>query len=98
VPIEGSEFTIDTDLVIVAIGAGANPLLTKTTPGLRLNRWGYVEIDEQTGRTDKPRVWCGGDIVTGSATVIEAMGAGRVAAKDIQQYLCGQDPNGDWTS
>ena len=88
VPIEGSEFTIDTDLIIVAIGAGANPLLTKSTAGLDLNRWGYVEADAN-GRTTKQGVWAGGDIVTGSATVIEAMGAGRIAAADIQQYLSG---------
>ena len=86
VPIEGSEFSIDTDLVIVAIGAGANPLLTKATPGLELNRWGYIRADAR-GRTEKERVWAGGDIITGSATVIAAMGAGRVAAKDIHAYL-----------
>ena len=95
VPVEGSEFYIDTDLVIVAIGAGANPLLTKTTPGLKLNRWGYVEADSN-GRTAKERVWAGGDIVTGSATVIEAMGAGRIAAGDIHQYLCGNGEPGQW--
>lgn len=89
VAIEGSEFTIETDLIIVAIGAGANPLLTKTTTGLDLNRWGYVEADAK-GRTTKPGVWAGGDIVTGSATVIEAMGAGRVAAADIHQHLSGE--------
>ena len=87
VPIEGSDFLIDTDLVIVAVGAGANPLLTKTTPGLSLNRWGYVVADSN-GRTTREQVWSGGDIVTGSATVIEAMGAGRIAASDIHQYLC----------
>ncbi|MHC4178047.1 MAG: NADPH-dependent glutamate synthase [Planctomycetota bacterium] len=95
VPIEGSEFSIDTDLVIVAIGAGANPLLTKTTPGLKLNRWGYVEADAN-GRTTRERVWSGGDIVTGSATVIEAMGAGRIAAGDIHQYLTGDGQPGQW--
>jgi glutamate synthase (NADPH/NADH) small chain len=76
VPVEGSEFYIETDLVIVAIGSGANPLLTKTTPGLKLNRWGYVEADDR-GRTSREQIWSGGDIVTGSVTVIEAMGAGR---------------------
>jgi glutamate synthase (NADPH/NADH) small chain len=91
VPIEGSDFTIETDLVIMAIGAGANPLLTKTTQGLKLNRWGYVEADER-GRTTKERVWAGGDIVTGSATVIEAMGAGRIAARDIHEYITADDP------
>ena len=87
IPVEQSEFYIDTDLVIVAVGAAANPLLTKVTPGLRLNRRGYIEADAQ-GRTSKDRVWAGGDIVTGSATVIEAMGAGRIAARDIHRYLC----------
>jgi glutamate synthase (NADPH/NADH) small chain len=91
VPIEGSEFCIDTDLVIVAIGAGANPLLTKTTSGLELNRWGYIRAKEN-GRTEKERVWAGGDIITGSATVIAAMGAGRVAAKDIHEYLSNEAP------
>jgi glutamate synthase (NADPH/NADH) small chain len=86
VPIEGSEFFIETDLVIVAIGAGANPLLTKSTPGLALNRWGYIKA-KQNGRTEKERVWAGGDIITGSATVIEAMGAGRLAADDIHKFL-----------
>ncbi len=86
VPIEGSEFYIDTDLVIVAIGAGPNPLLSKTTPGLELNNWGYIRATEGC-RTEKERVWAGGDIITGSATVIAAMGAGRTAAKDIHEYL-----------
>jgi glutamate synthase (NADPH/NADH) small chain len=84
--VEGSQFSLDTDLVIVAVGSKANPLLTRNTPGLALNRWGYVEADEK-GRTYKKGVWSGGDIVTGSATVIQAMGAGRVAARDIHQYL-----------
>lgn len=87
VPIEGSEFELECDLVIVAVGAGANPLLTKSTPGLELNKWGYVKVDEKTGKTTKKAVWAGGDIVTGSATVILAMGAGRVAANSIHDYL-----------
>jgi glutamate synthase (NADPH/NADH) small chain len=87
IPKEGAEFTIDTDLVIVAIGSGANPLLTKQTNDLGLNRWGYIVADEKTGRTTRQGVWAGGDIVTGSATVILAMGAGRAAATDIQDYL-----------
>lgn len=88
VPVADSEFTIDTDLVIVAIGSGANPLLTQSTSGLDLNRWGYIAADEN-GRTNKSGVWAGGDIVTGSATVIEAMGAGRKAARDIHLALSG---------
>jgi glutamate synthase (NADPH/NADH) small chain len=94
-PVEGSEFAVDSDLVIVAIGSGANPLLTKTTPGLTLNRRGYIQTDEH-GRTNKPGVWAGGDIVTGSATVIQAMGAGRIAAQDIHAYLCGEAA--EWAS
>ena len=88
IPIPDSEFTIDTDLVIVAIGAGANPLLTKKTKGMELNKRGYIVADD-AGRTSRERVWAGGDIVTGSATVIEAMGAGRIAAKDMDGYLSG---------
>jgi glutamate synthase (NADPH/NADH) small chain len=86
VPIPDSEFCLEVDLVIVAVGSGANPLLTKSTKGLGLNRWGYIVSDEN-GRTNKPRVWAGGDICTGSATVIEAMGAGRVAGRDIHLAL-----------
>lgn len=87
VPIEGSEFNLDTDLVIVAVGAGANPLLTESTEGLDLNSWGYIKTEEATGKTSKKGVWAGGDIVTGSATVILAMGAGRKAADSIHEYL-----------
>ena len=87
VPIEGSEFEISCDLVIIAIGTGANPLLTRSTEGLKLNRWGYIEADPETGKTSIEGVWAGGDIVTGSATVIEAMGAGRRAARSIHEYL-----------
>jgi glutamate synthase (NADPH/NADH) small chain len=89
IPKPGAEFTIDTDLVIVAIGSGANPLLTKETKGLDLNRRGYIAANEH-GRTTRPGVWAGGDIVTGSATVILAMGAGKKAAADIHRYLCGE--------
>jgi len=76
----------DSDLVIIAIGGQANPLLTKSLPGLELNKWGNIIADEN-GRTSLERVWAGGDIVTGSATVIEAMGAGKKAAADIHNYL-----------
>ena len=86
VSIEGSEFTIDTDLVIMGIGAGANPLLTSTMPNLELNKWGYIVADEN-GRTSMEGIWAGGDIVTGSATVIQAMGAGKIAARAIDDYL-----------
>lgn len=87
VPIKGSEFIIDCDLVIVAVGTGANPLLTQSTPDMRMNRWGYIIADPETGKTTKRGVWAGGDIVTGAATVILAMGAGRKAADSIHQYL-----------
>jgi len=86
VPIPGSEFTIDCDVVIVAIGIGANPLLTRTTPGLKLNKWGYIETDENL-MTAIPGVFAGGDIVRGSATVILAMGDGKKAAQSIHNYL-----------
>ena len=87
VPVPESEFIIPCDLVVIAIGAGANPLLTNTTPGLELNKWGYIVARDENGATSKPGVWAGGDIVTGSATVILAMGAGRKAANAIHQYL-----------
>jgi glutamate synthase (NADPH) small chain len=89
VPIKGSEFQLECDLAVVAIGAGANPLLPTQTPGLELNKRGYIVADLETGKTAKPRVWAGGDIVTGSATVILAMGAGRKAANSIHEYLMG---------
>jgi glutamate synthase (NADPH/NADH) small chain len=87
VAIEGSEFELECDLVIVAVGTGANPILTQSTDGLSLNKWGYIEVDEKTAKTTKKGVWAGGDIVTGSATVILAMGAGRIAANSIHDYL-----------
>ncbi len=87
VPIEGSEFRIDTDLVVVSVGSNANPLLTNTTPDLALNKWGNIVADPVTGKTSKKGVWAGGDIVTGAATVILAMGAGRAAANSMHDYL-----------
>jgi glutamate synthase (NADPH/NADH) small chain len=87
VAVKGSEFKIDCDLCIVAVGTGANPLLTSSTPDLKLNKWGYIDTDPKTGKTKKRGVWAGGDIVTGSATVILAMGAGRGAANSIHDYL-----------
>lgn len=91
IPIEGSEFRIDIDTVVIAIGTGANPLLTKTTPGLELNKWGYIIVDEKM-HTTKKGVFAGGDIVRGAATVIQAMGDGRIAARAIDEYL----QNGEW--
>lgn len=87
VPMKGSEFKLECDMAVIAIGAGPNPLLTTTTPGLELNKRGYIVADTETGKTKKPAVWGGGDIVTGSATVILAMGAGRKAANSIHEYL-----------
>lgn len=86
VPIEGSNVIIEADVVVVAVGASANPLLSGATPGLKLNKWGYIEVDGNL-QTSKPGVFAGGDIVRGSATVILAMGDGRDAAKSIDNYL-----------
>jgi glutamate synthase (NADPH/NADH) small chain len=86
---EGSEFVIDVDEVIVALGTRPNPLIASTTPGLDTTRHGTVVADEATGKTVKDRVWAGGDIVTGAATVISAMGAGKVASADIDKFLRG---------
>ena len=86
VEIPGSEFTFETDLVIFAVGTSANPVITKSVPGLELNKRGYIVADEN-GRTSIEGVWAGGDIVTGAATVIKAMGAGRAAAKDMHEWL-----------
>jgi len=87
IPIEGSEYQIEVDVVVPAIGNGANPLLTKSTPGLRLNKWGYVVADPKTGATSMKGVFAGGDIVRGAATVILAMGDGRVASRAIHEYV-----------
>jgi glutamate synthase (NADPH) small chain len=87
VPVKGSEFRIGIDVAIPAIGTRSNPLLTKTVPDLLLNKRGYIVADEETGMTSKKGVFAGGDILTGSATVILAMGAGRKAAKAINEYL-----------
>ena len=86
VPIEGSEFTIDLDTVIVAIGNGANPLIQQTTPGLEFNKWGNIVVDENC-KTSMEGVYAGGDIVLGAATVILAMGQGRIAAAAMNEYL-----------
>ncbi len=87
VAIEGSEFMLDCDLAVISVGAGANPLLTQSTPDLNVNKWGYVIADPETGKTSKKGVWAGGDIVTGMATVILAAGAGRMASNSMHQYL-----------
>ncbi|MDD4334286.1 MAG: NADPH-dependent glutamate synthase [Desulfotomaculaceae bacterium] len=89
VPIKGSEFTIDVDTVVVAIGQGPNPLVPRTTKGLACNRKGNITADLETGATSLPGIFAGGDVVTGAATVILAMGAGRTAARAIDAYLKG---------
>ena len=86
VPIPGEETIVDCDVVIVGLGTQANPLLTATAPGLKLNKWGNIETDEN-GRTSLAGVWAGGDIVRGGATVILAMGDGKRAAADIHKSL-----------
>ncbi|MBA7471099.1 Glutamate synthase [NADPH] small chain [subsurface metagenome] len=86
---EGSEFIIDVDVVIVALGTTPNPLIAQTTEGLETTKRGTVVADEETGKAAKPKVWAGGDIVTGAATVISAMGAAKRAATDIDRYLSG---------
>jgi len=86
IPIEGSEYVIYVDTVVIAIGTGSNPIIPESTPGLELTKRGYIMADE-TGKTSKPGVYAGGDIVTGAATVILAAGAGRKAANAIHEYL-----------
>jgi glutamate synthase (NADPH/NADH) small chain len=90
VPIKGSERCIPADVVIMSVGTKANPLLTKSTRGLDLNKWGNIVADEHTLATGKEGVFAGGDIVTGAATVILAMGAGKTGARSIDRYLQGQ--------
>jgi glutamate synthase (NADPH/NADH) small chain len=87
VPVEGSEFRIPVDVVVMAIGQGPNPLVPSTTPGLKTTKWGNIIAEETSGATSLRGVFAGGDIVTGAATVILAMGAGRVAARAIDAYL-----------
>lgn len=86
-PIEGSEFDVDADVVVVAIGQTPNPLIKNTTPDLETNKWGCIVAKEETGATSKQGVYAGGDVVTGAATVILAMGAGKTAAAAIDEYL-----------
>lgn len=86
-PIPGSEFTIPADIVVTAVGTGANPLIADTTRDLAVNRRKYIVADPETGRTSREGVYAGGDIVPGSTTVISAMGARRKAAKAMHEYL-----------
>ncbi len=87
VPIKDSEYILDIDMAVVAIGNGSNPILQKSTPDLNYNKWGNILVNEETMETSKTGVFAGGDIVTGGATVILAMGAGRKAAKAIDDFL-----------
>ena len=96
IPIEGSEFDMQVDTVVMALGTRPNPLVFEDADGLERTRWGTVAADRRTGRTKLERVWAGGDIVTGAATVISAMGAGRVAANDIDAYLAAGACDGWW--
>jgi glutamate synthase (NADPH/NADH) small chain len=96
VPVEGTEFDFDADLVVYAIGTNANPIMGQTS-NLRLNRWGYLDTDESLA-TSMAGVYAGGDIVTGAATVIEAMGAGRRAAASMRDYLGIREPRRPYRS
>ena len=87
VPVEGSNYVIDVDTVVIAIGQSPNPLIRQTTPGLDTQKWGGIIVEEDTMKTSKDGVYAGGDTVTGAATVILAMGAGKKAAKAIDEYL-----------
>ncbi|MBU1024256.1 FAD-dependent oxidoreductase, partial [bacterium] len=87
VPIEGSEFFMEADAAVCAIGNSPNPLIAQTTPGLKIGKKGNIEIEPETGKTSIDRIWAGGDVATGAATVIMAMGAGRIAARSMHEYL-----------
>ena len=95
IPIEGSEFDMPVDTVVMALGTRPNPLVFTDAEALERTRWGTVVADESTGRTKMERVWAGGDIVTGAATVISAMGAGRIAANDMHAYVMNSE-GGEW--
>jgi glutamate synthase (NADPH) small chain len=88
-PKPGSEFSMPVDTVIVALGNSPNPLISQTTADLETTRSGTLVADASTGKTNKPGVWAGGDIVTGAATVISAMGAGKRAAESMDAFLRG---------
>jgi glutamate synthase (NADPH/NADH) small chain len=92
VPIDGSNFVVPVDTVVCAIGQSPNPLIPQTTPDLKVGKWGNIEADPATGKTSKKGCWAGGDVVRGGATVILAMGDGRVAARSIHEYLT----TGEW--
>lgn len=87
IPIEGTEHQFEADTVVVALGTRPRSFISDTTPDLKVSDWGTIEVDEETGETSKPGVFAGGDIVTGAATVIQAMGAGRKASRTIDEYV-----------
>ena len=87
VPVEGSEYEVEADCVIMSIGTSPNPLIKSTTSGLEVNKRGVIIVNEETGKTSRDGVYAGGDAVTGAATVILAMGAGKTAAKAIDEYI-----------
>jgi glutamate synthase (NADPH/NADH) small chain len=87
VPVEGETFMLDVNKVVIAVGQSPNPLITQSTKGLDLHSWGGIIVDEQTMKTSKENVYAGGDVVTGAATVILAMGAGKTAAQAIDEQL-----------
>ncbi|MFB0501058.1 MAG: NADPH-dependent glutamate synthase [Candidatus Bathyarchaeia archaeon] len=87
IPVKGSEFVMDLDTVVIAIGQTPNPIIQRTTKGLKTTRWGTLVVNEKTGKASKKGVYAGGDVVSGAATVISAMGAGKKAARSIHRYL-----------
>ena len=87
VEVEGSDYTIDVDTVIMSLGTSPNPLISSTTKGLDINKRRCIVAEEETGKTSKDGVYAGGDAVTGAATVILAMGAGKAGARGIDEYL-----------
>jgi glutamate synthase (NADPH/NADH) small chain len=89
IALPGSEFIIPVDMAVAALGTRPNPIIPSSTEGLDTTRWGTIVTDEVSGKTSKAGVWCGGDMATGAATVISAMGAGKRAAADIDEYLKG---------
>jgi glutamate synthase (NADPH/NADH) small chain len=91
IPVEGSNFIVAFDAVVIAIGNSPNPLIPMTTPGLEISKKGGIVTNPDTARTSRPNIWAGGDIVRGAATVISAMGDGRIAAASMHKYLMNQE-------
>jgi len=87
IPIPDSNFVIEVDMVIDAIGTSANPIVARSATGVEINQWGYFIIDDKTKATTKEGIFAGGDIVRGSATVISAVGDGKIAARAIEKFL-----------